>query len=251
MHLLSGGRLRMARDVYYPDARPGETFEMPVSCALFKHVQGVALFDTGCHPDAADDGAARWGAAAKYCEPVFEREDAVVGQLAKAGVAADDVDLVLCSHLHFDHCGCNGFFPKATVIAHARELEAARAKNAVAMGYHRNDWDVGRKITTVEGQHDVFGDGRLILLPLPGHTPGMMGALAALDRDGAFVLASDAVPVGESPRRRYAPANTVDVGPCLESLDEIARLESGGATVLFGHDEAQWRSLRRGAEFYA
>lgn len=250
MHLLSGGRLRMARDVYYPGAPAGETFEMPVSCALFKHSQGVALFDTGCHPDAADDGAARWGAAVKYCEPIFEREDAVVGQLGKAGIEADDVDLVLCSHLHFDHCGCNGLFPKATVIAQARELEAARAKNAVALGYHRNDWDVGREIMTVEGQHDVFGDGRLTLLPLPGHTPGMMGALAALGRDGAFVLASDAVPVGESLRRRYAPANTVDVGACLESLDEIARLESKGATVLFGHDEAQWRSLRRGAEFY-
>ena len=45
MHLLSGGRLSMPRAVYYPEARSEEWFEMPVSCALFRHPQGVAQFD--------------------------------------------------------------------------------------------------------------------------------------------------------------------------------------------------------------
>lgn len=240
----------MRRDVYYPEAARDETFEMPVSCALLKHAQGNVLFDTGCHPDAAVDGEARWGAAVRYCEPIFEPEAAVVGQLPRAGVTADDIDIVICSHLHFDHCGCNAYFTKATVICHALELEAARAKNAVAMGYHRNDWDFGKPIETIEGQHDVFGDGRLTLVPMPGHTPGMLVALAALDRSGAFLLASDAAPVGASLRRRYAPTNTVDVDDCLTSLDEIARLEKAGATVIFGHDDAQWTRLAKGAAFY-
>ena len=240
----------MRRDVYYPEAGSDEFFEMPVSCALFKHSQGNALFDTGCHPDAADDGEARWGAAVRYCEPIFDREAAVVGQLGEAGLDADDIDLVICSHLHFDHCGCNGFFARATVICQARELDEARSKNAVALGYHRNDWDVGQTIEAIDGQRDVFGDGRLTLIPLPGHTPGSMGALAVLDEDGVFLAASDAVPVRASLDRRSAPTNTVDVDSCLRSLDEVARLERQGATILCGHDDAQWRSLRRGAEFY-
>jgi glyoxylase-like metal-dependent hydrolase (beta-lactamase superfamily II) len=251
MHLLSGGRLSMQRSVYYPDAEPGEWFEMPVSCALFRHRQGIALFDTGCHPDAADRAAERWGAeAADYSKPIFRREDAVIGQLPLTGLAAQDVDLVICSHLHYDHCGCNVFFDRATVICHTKELAAARAEDAEAQGILRSDWDVGLPIQTIDGAHDVFGDGRLTLIPLPGHTPGSMGAHAVLDRSGSFLLASDAAPVAASLIQRTVPTNTWQPTLYLASLEEIARHAEQGATVIFGHDDAQWRSLRTGADFY-
>src|SRR6201996_5270700 len=117
MHLLSGGRRRMRARASYPRAERGETFDLPVSCALFRHVQGNALFDTGCHPDAATKAVERWGEAhAGYSVPIFAAEDAVVSQLRHAGLGADDIDLVICSHLHYDHCGCNAFFPKATLV---------------------------------------------------------------------------------------------------------------------------------------
>ncbi len=67
--------------------------------------RAVALFDTGCHPDVATEPFKRWGGLAK---------------------AFDDVDLVLCSHLHMDHCGASAFFRRATCIVHARELATAR-----------------------------------------------------------------------------------------------------------------------------
>jgi glyoxylase-like metal-dependent hydrolase (beta-lactamase superfamily II) len=102
----------------------------------------------------------------------------------------------------------------------------------------------------IDGQYDVFGDGRLTLLPLPGHTPGSMGAHAVLDGAGEFLLAADAVPVMDSLSKRFAPGNTANVDDYLKSLDEIARFARGGATVLCGHDEAQWQSVKRGADFY-
>jgi len=241
----------MPRCVYYPGAEPAETFELPVSCALFKHRQGNALFDTGCHPEAAVDAEARWGTNARHSPPIFASEEAVIGQLHHAGLEASDVDLVICSHLHYDHCGCNAFFARATILCHARELDAARAADAIPQGYHTNDWDVGLPIEPVDGEHDVFGDGRLTLIPLAGHTPGMMGAHAVLGTDGPFLLASDAVPVAATLRERYVPTNTVDRDLFVASLDTIARFERDGATVLFGHDDAQWQSLRKGPDFYA
>jgi N-acyl homoserine lactone hydrolase len=251
MHLLSGGRLSMPRAVYYPDARPGDWFDMPVSCALFRHPQGVALFDTGCHPDAADRAEERWGdAAARYSKPIFRREDAVVHQLPQAGVTAQDVDLVICSHLHYDHCGCNVFFDRATVICQARELAAAGADDAARQGFLRGEWDVGTPLQAIDGQYDVFGDGRLTLVPLPGHTPGSMGARAVLDRSGLFFLASDAAPVAASLEGRTVPTNTWDAALYAASLREIARHADEGATVIFGHDDAQWRSVRAGALYY-
>jgi glyoxylase-like metal-dependent hydrolase (beta-lactamase superfamily II) len=236
MHLLSGGGLSMPRMVYYPDARREDWFDMPVSCALFRHTQGVALFDTGCHPDAADHGEGRWGrSAARYSKPIFRREDAVIGQLPQAGLTAEDVDLVICSHLHYDHCGCNAFFARATVICQARELTAAGGEDAEWKGFLRREWDVGLPLT---------------LVPLPGHTPGSMGAHAVLDRSGTFLLASDAAPVAASLAKRTVPKNTWDPRLYLASLDDIARHADDGATVLFGHDNAQWNSVRRGALYY-
>jgi len=251
MHLLSGGRLRMRRRAYYPDAAPDETFDLPVSCALLKHAQGNVLFDTGCNPKAAADPQAYWGPITKAMTPIYEAQDAVVNQLPLAGLTAEDIDVVVCSHLHTDHCGCNGYFKRATVICHADELAKARSPDAVAGGYLPADWDHGQTYKTIASQHDVFGDGRFTLIPAPGHTVGMTIGHVVLDQDGAFVLASDAVPVSEVLEKRYAPRGTWDVERSLTALNEVARLQADGATVLFGHDDAQWRSLKTGAAFYA
>jgi len=132
----------------------------------------------------------------------------------------------------------------------AKELEAARADDALAMGYIHHDWELNRIIQTVHGDHDVFGDGRLTLIPLPGHTLGSIGVHAVLDRSGAFLLASDAAPVEASLRQHYAPSNTVDVDLYLASLDIIGQYEREGAMVLFGHDDAQWQRVRKGRNSY-
>jgi len=247
LHFLSGGRLRMRRDIYYPGAAPEERFELPVSCALLKHAQGNVLFDTGCHPGAAEDGEARWGRMVKFMTPIYRAEDAVVGQLSKAGLGADDIDLVVCSHLHTDHCGCNSFFRRATVVCSAEELTSAQSDTSGA--YIAEDWEGSGPIETIAGQRDLLGDGRMTLIEAPGHTPGMLVAHVVLDTQ-TFVLASDAAPVRETLDQRYTPKGTWNVDIALKSLDEIARLERDGSKVIFGHDEAQWRQIRTGAEFY-
>lgn len=240
----------MPRRIYYPCAAEDASLEMPVSCALLKHPQGNALFDTGCNPAAAQDAEARWGGHSRSCEPIFDAEASLMGQLSQTGLSASDIDVVICSHLHFDHCGCNAYFDRATILCSAKELDAAQAANAEPMGYIRREWDVGLPLQSIDGDHDLFGDGRVTLIPLPGHTPGMMGVHVVLNQSGPFVLASDAVPVSASLHERYAPRNTVDVDLYLRSLDEVSRFERGGATILFGHDDVQWNALRHGGQFY-
>jgi N-acyl homoserine lactone hydrolase len=251
LHLLSGGRLRMRRSIYHPAAGRDETIDLPVSCALLKHAQGLVLFDTGCHPSAASDAEARWGSMARLMVPRFEARDTVVAQLARADVAAADVDVVVCSHLHPDHCGCNEFFPRATVLAQAAEIAAARAANAPSRGYLAVEFEHPNPIRPVHGDHDLFGDGRITLLHMPGHTPGMMAAHVVLDRDGPFVLASDAVALRAHLDQGIVPKNTWDVAKHETSIAAVARLRRDGATVVFGHDLAQWETLRTGANYYA
>jgi glyoxylase-like metal-dependent hydrolase (beta-lactamase superfamily II) len=250
MHLLSGGRLRMRKSVYFPDADRGETMEIPVSCALLRHPQGNVLFDTGCHPSVSDDPDARWGDLAKLMVPIMPRGENAVTGLAGIGLQCDDVDVVVCSHLHPDHCGCNTLFKRANFIIHKREIEAARAPNAKNAGYLAGEWEQPAPTDELDGERDLFGDGRIVLIPLPGHTPGTTGALVALDRSGKFLLASDAVSVRETLDRNVIPRNTWDVDALTKSLAEIKRIQKQGVAVLCGHDAAQWQSLRKGADAY-
>ena len=184
MHVLSGGRLRMRKSVYLPDADRAETIDLPVSCYLLRHAQGNVLFDTGCHPSTTTDAEARWGAMAKAMNPISMPDENLIAQLALVGLAPHDIDVVVNSHFHSDHCGCNEFFRNATVFCHRKELDAAAAPDGVQKGYLPVDWQQPMPIETFDGERDLYDDGRIVLLPLPGHTVGMTAALVALDRGG-------------------------------------------------------------------
>jgi len=192
-------------------------------------------------------GARRVSAAYEWLARTLRPDAIVLVELPKAGLTAEDIDLVVCSHLHTDHCGCNSFFRRATVVCSAEELTSAQSDTSGA--YIAEDWEGSRPIETIAGQRDLLGDGRMTLIEAPGHTPGMLVAHVVLDTQ-TFVLASDAAPVRETLDQRYAPKGTWNVDIALKSLDEIARLERDGSKVIFGHDETQWRQIRTGAEFY-
>jgi N-acyl homoserine lactone hydrolase len=250
MNILSGGRLRMKKSVYIPTAERHETIELPISCYLLRHPQGNVLFDTGCHPSVVDNAEARWGSMAKAMVPIGSHDDNLISQLTTVGLDPEDIDLVVNSHFHSDHCGCNEFFRKATVVCHASELENAEQPDGVARGFLPIDWKQPWPIETIEGERDLFGDGRIVLVPVPGHTPGMIAGMVALERDGKFLLASDAVALEVNLTAEVLPKNTWNADQATNSLSEIKRIQASGFKVLFGHDDAQWKSLRTGANFY-
>jgi glyoxylase-like metal-dependent hydrolase (beta-lactamase superfamily II) len=250
MHLLPCGRLKMRKSIFLPAAERTETIELPVSSALLRHDQANVLFDTGCHPAVPEDPEGRWGGLAKLMIPIMQPGEHVLTGLTGLGLQPDDIDVVINSHLHPDHCGCNAFFRKATFICHTDELAAARAPGSEASGYLAADWDHAMPTDAIKSQRDVFGDGRIVLLPLPGHTPGSIGALARLDRSGTFLLAGDTVSLRETLDTGIIPRNTWNADMLSQSLDEVRRIEASGATILCSHDAQQWDSLRKGLDAY-
>ena len=250
MHLLSGGRLKMRKSIFIPDADRAEIIELPVMSALLRHVRGNVLFDTGCHPDVATDGAGRWGALAKIMNPTMTADDNVLAGLASLGLKPADIDVVVNSHLHTDHCGCNAFFPKATFVAHALELEAARTASGETTGYIASDWNPTKGWDEVTSERDLFGDGRIVLIHTPGHTPGSIGGLVQLDRSGRFLLAGDTVSLMETLEREMIPRNTWNGEALARSQQEVRRIAASGVAVIASHDAAQWTTLRKGADAY-
>jgi glyoxylase-like metal-dependent hydrolase (beta-lactamase superfamily II) len=103
---------------------------------------------------------------------------------------------------------------------------------------------------TIDRQKDLFNDGRIVLVPVPGHTPGMTGALVSLDHSGAFFLASDSVALESNLIHDQIPRNMWSAELASQSMAEIRKIEMGGAKILFGHDDAQYQTLRTGLEYY-
>jgi glyoxylase-like metal-dependent hydrolase (beta-lactamase superfamily II) len=135
MHVLSGARLRMEKRIYGPGAAPGATLELPVSCFLFRHAHGNLLFDTGRHPNAAGNPEALWGEMAHSVVLVMAAGDNVLSALARVNLAPEDIDIVVNSHLHCDHCGCTEFFSNATIYVHGDDLACARDPASEGQGY--------------------------------------------------------------------------------------------------------------------
>jgi glyoxylase-like metal-dependent hydrolase (beta-lactamase superfamily II) len=113
---------------------------------------------------------------------------------------------------------------------------------AAARGFNRRDYDLGHKIKLVDGEHDLFGDGSVMLLPTHGHTPGHQSLKVRL-ATGDVVLAADACYFCRTLRERRLPAAVYDREQMLQSLDRLARLESAGARIFFGHDPEFWKTV--------
>ena len=250
MHILSGGRLRMKKHIYVPEAAPEKMIVLPVSCFLLRHPEGNVLFDTGCHTSVAETPEQRWGALARDVIPAMGADENIVSELNRLNLTSGDIDIVVNSHLHCDHCGCNEFFSAATIYVHADELAAARKPDMEQNGYFAADWDHPMPTVAFTGEVDMFDDGRIVLVPLPGHTPGLTGLLAGLSNSGAFFLVSDAVALKENMYSDSLPKNTWDPDLLTNSFAEIERIEKSGAEVIYGHDLLQWSGLKKGGDFY-
>jgi len=88
---------------------------LPVPVYLIEHRNGLALFDTGLHPDCQRDPPGRLGARlAELFQIKFRAGDEVSARLAAIGRDPAEIDLLINSHFHFDHVGGNALIPNAT-----------------------------------------------------------------------------------------------------------------------------------------
>lgn len=202
----------------------------PYLLFLIEHPGGRVLFDTGMHP--------KWKAAAVSPRRIEVGEaDDVLSLLAGAGVAPEEVDHVVVSHLHYDHAGGLQFFPHAPVWVQATELRFARAPAVYQRElYDRDDFEHRVRWQELEGAHDLFGDGAVTMLPTPGHTPGHQSLCVQLP-SGLHVLAADASYLESAMRARHVPGVVWSPDAMVTSWETLEALERDrGARLIFTHD---------------
>ena len=143
------------------------------------------------------------GSLARAIVPIFNQQETVVSQLPLAGVTASTW-MSWCVRI------CISTIAAATRSFRGRRCWRRRRRSRrPRTGRRKAMWRWSgscRRRSSRSREHDLFGDGRIVLLPMPGHTPGTMAARVVLDRDGTFVLASDAAAVRAHRRASRRPA---------------------------------------------
>jgi N-acyl homoserine lactone hydrolase len=227
-------------------------FEVPVPFYLIRHPEGDVIVDGGNPLAVARDARAHWGKLADLFVVQMSEEQHCVAQLRTHGFAPESVGTVVQTHLHIDHTGALGHFPEAEIVVHASELESARGERPHARGYVPTDFEQpGLRWRTFTGEHDLFGDGSVRLLPTPGHSAGHVSLLLSLARTGPVLLSADAVDnraqwEGRQPPRALHRAE--DAERSRERLRELAH--ELDPLLIFGHDPENWSQLEHAPTCY-
>jgi N-acyl homoserine lactone hydrolase len=215
----------------------------PVPAYLIDHPRGKVLFDTGMHPQCQHDARSRIGFMADLFSVQFRKGEDIRSRLEELDVSAHKIEFLINSHLHFDHTGGNELVPNAKVIIQKREWEAGHTPEFIkANGYAPMDYDHGHLIQKVEGEHDLFGDGRIVTIPTFGHTPGHQSLKVRLD-SGDIVLTADACYLKETLANLHLPHLVYDRSQMLNSLLLLRKLQKAGARIFYGHDPEFWAGV--------
>jgi N-acyl homoserine lactone hydrolase len=232
-----------------PGVGDGDHILIPIPAFLVETDDGKrVLIDTGMHPvhvDDADHTFRDMPGLPEILRPAMTSEDTVENRLGELGLSIGDVTHVVNSHLHFDHCGQNYAFTEVPVIVQRRHYKAALVDPAFPNEYFELP-DV--KYEFVDGEEELFQGIRSI--QTPGHAPFHTSFLLDLPRTGKLLLCIDAVYMQDN-IDHDTWSSMADPDGARESarkLQELAAREN--ATMIYGHDPAQWQTLRRAPAYY-
>jgi glyoxylase-like metal-dependent hydrolase (beta-lactamase superfamily II) len=219
------------------------SIRVPVPAYLIDHPRGKVLFDTGLHREAGSDPAGRLGVAARIFTVHLSPGEELAARLASIDCDPSAIRWLINSHLHFDHTGGNAQVPNATVVVQRAEWAAGRDPDQIAANaYNPRDYDLGQELLLADGEHDLFGDGSVVCVPTPGHTPGHQ-SLRVRTAAGDVVLTADSCYLRRTLEESRLPAFFHDREESLRSLERLRALQAAGARLVFGHDPEDWASV--------
>jgi N-acyl homoserine lactone hydrolase len=220
--------VRAFSDTY---AYTGTKLAFTYSCYLIQHGADYMLWDTGNPPGAS---------------PTSPKKS-IRELLSELNVGPEKIKYVGISHYHDDHTGQLADFPQATLLIGKGDWDALTATQAPS-GMDANAaaaWRApfahwlgqgGKRLTPV-GDKDVFGDGTVVMLSTPGHTPGHHSLLLRLRMSGNVLLTGDLAHIRENYDNNQVPTWNTSRTDTLASLDRFKQIARNlRATVIIQHD---------------
>lgn len=227
----------------------------PTGAFLIEHPSaGAVLVDAGVAGEAERDPlrAVGWLGATLFGRPRMRMGQAVAAQLAERGVT---VRAVVMTHMHWDHAGGLLDLPGARVLVTRPEWRAAQRRLGPLNGYLRRHLDPSLRFELLDLEQadpsgafsrslDLFGDGSVLLVATPGHSPGHLSLVLRL-HDRLMLVAGDALYTTRALRGEMLhPSRSWSHEGYLRSLAEMRAFAEcePSALILPGHDLDAWEA---------
>jgi glyoxylase-like metal-dependent hydrolase (beta-lactamase superfamily II) len=242
LYALDCGEVRFLDMGFFSDTGEyaGKPGAIAVPCFVIRHPKGTLLWDTGLGDKLAESkgGVDNNGTHMTVAATLID-------QLRALGLAPADVTYMAFSHFHFDHMGNANLFGRSTWILNRAELAWALG-SPTPFGVDVDSFSAYKtsKTLMIDGDQDVFGDGRVRILKAPGHTPGHQVLLIKLKSSGTVILSGDLYHLRDNRKYRRMPAFNTQRADTLASMDRIeAIVRNTKARFIVQHDARDFRSL--------
>ncbi len=221
---------------------------LPILCFLIEHPEGRFLVDTGdTWRNSVPGYLPGWNPFYKQVQIRVAPHEEVGPRLLDLGLdPATEIGTVILTHFHHDHTGGLDHFPRSRIIGPRANFAISRGFRGMATGCLPQRWPIWLKPDLVEmdgpplgpfpASHPITSDGRIVLVPTPGHVDGHVSVIVRGD-DVTYFLAGDAT---------YSQANllagktdgvTNDPATALATLRMIERFAAQEPTILLpAHD---------------
>jgi len=249
LYVLDCGRLNI------PDISPyqltkGEmaTTDMALPCFLIAHPKGTMAWDVGAVPDSAfkpggGPGTLRYATSPR---PLSQ-------QLAEVGYAPADITYLAFSHFHWDHVGNGNLFAGSTWLVQKSERDIMFADPPSPRTEPANfrALEKSKTVFLPAGDHDVFGDGTVVIKSTPGHSPGHSVLFLRLTNTGPVLLSGDLYHYPEERTLNRVPTTEFNAAQTVASRAAVeAFLKQTGAQLWIQHDLTANAKLKKAPAYY-
>lgn len=235
--------------LFSPGVDVGKKKTLTDSCYLIVHPKGTLMWDTGF-----GDALAELPDGKKVNEQFHVRlKKPLAAQFKEAGYAPEAVNFLGLSHMHFDHIGNVGLFPKATLLIQKEEYAAAFGPDAAKFDNDQKNYPTlaANPNEQLSGDHDVFGDGSVVIKRALGHTPGHQALFVKLKKSGNVLLSGDMAHFTKNWENRRVPSFNFDKETSVKTMNEMAAfMKANKAKLWIQHDLEQNAHLRHAPKYY-
>jgi N-acyl homoserine lactone hydrolase len=257
LYVLDGGTLESDPARYRLTKEEIAAAQLSVTAFLIAHPKGTLMWDTGA---IADDTWTPTGKPVRRRlvlsngqERIVTLRSTVKAQLAAIGYAPSDITYLALSHYHWDHTANANQFVKSTWLARQVERDVMLPGTVPdppqpsTFAELRN----GKTVLISGDDHDVFGDGTVVIKLSKGHTPGHQVLYVRLARTGGIVLSGDLYHYPEERTLNRLPTFEFDMDQTRQSREALeVFLTKTGARLWIQHDFTAMAKVRKAPAFY-
>jgi N-acyl homoserine lactone hydrolase len=214
---------------------------------LIVHPKGILMFDAGAVPDSAFKGD-----GSPVVEGIMSATQPLKPQMAAAGYAPSHVDFFALSHYHSDHTANANDFAGATWIVQKAERDAMLVDKPQGIIQPKSYSALRTAKTKIlnDEDFDVFGDGAVVVMSAPGHTPGHQVVFVRLAKTGPVVLAGDLYHYPEERTTGRIPTFEFNADQSRAARAKVeAFVKKTGAQLWIEHDIATHAKLPKAPKY--